>query len=398
MSEVKCGSLILKRGVGKDMHLSDIMYEISFSQPPFAETVKLVEAYLKREGLRRGVVSLKFVNRIRSEGDIVSPAFTGGPTTSVREPVISLAFSITHYNNTTNEYTITPIGTPMNLATLRAKVIGEALTPYIAFYLPLPSIYPFTIIRFYKILYAGDTAKLASLLRTLYLMGRSGDEYKNVEQLLATTSKKLKIPRNPTIQFIERKYYVVYRCQRSFASVVIEPKTIDYLCKLGNGILIDHHAVILEVNMEEPAFYYSAILNYMLYKVTNNDLGALIRNQFTRPLRALTEAGLGWNEEKWQYDVAELSKTLTSMFRSCILEHLGLPKDIRIAELVDRGLDIKVKQSRDRVESASEVVFNSDAWREIVKLIDEKIDEKMLLESLRKWVVEKRERRRKKTN
>jgi hypothetical protein len=394
MSEVRCGSFKLKGNVGKDTHLSDTMYEMSFSQLSFAETVGLVQAYLNKEGLEKEVLSLKLVDKVRSEGDIVSPAFTGGPTKSVQERVIPLAFSITHYNETTNEYTITPIGLPTDLISLKARVIGEKLIPHTAFYLPLPSICPFTIIRFYKMLYIGDVIKLTNLLRTIYLMGRESEEYKEFEQLLANTSKKIKIPRNPSIHCKashQMKYYVVYRCQRSFASAIIEPKTINYLCRLGNGILIDHHVVILEVGREEPAFYYTSVLNYMLYKVIKMNMGALIRNQFTRPLRALIEAGLEWNEEKWQYNVAELSKEITSTIRSHILEQLGLPSDLSIGELVDKGLDIKVKQIHYRVESVSEIIFNSNIWKETIELIDKNIDERMLFESLRKWVVEKKE-------
>jgi hypothetical protein len=390
MSEVKCGSLKLAGDAGKDSHLNDIRYEVLMSQQSFAETVKPVEDYFRGEGgLKKRRLSLRSIDVIHSEGDIVSPAFTGGPTASVREPVIPLAFSIVHYDEIADKFTIIPVGLD-----LKTKVVGGILVHHIAFYLPRPSIYPFAITRFYKILYTGDADKLADLLRTVYLTGRSGGEYKAVERLLTTTLKKLKIPQNPTIGCVrgqQRRYYVVYRCQRSFSSAIIEPGVVDYLCRMGAGIIIDHHVVILEASREEPALYYSATLNYLLYKAVNLNLGALIRNQFTRPLRALIEAGLEWREEEWQYEVAKLSKVLTNISRSHVLRQLGLPGDLAIAELVDRGMDIKVKQVSERVESVLKTLFNFSEWRKIVKTFEENVDERRLVESLTRWVVERRQ-------
>lgn len=168
MSEVKCGSLKLTGDAGKDSHLNDIRYEVLMSRQSFTETVKPVEDYFRGEGgLKKRRLSLRSIDVIHSEGDIVSPAFTGGPTASVREPVIPLAFSIVHYDEIADKFTIIPVGLD-----LKTKVVGGVLVHHIAFYLPLPSIYPFAITRFYKILYTGDTAKLANLLRTVYLTGR----------------------------------------------------------------------------------------------------------------------------------------------------------------------------------------------------------------------------------
>jgi len=387
MSKVICGLLKLTGDASKDAHLNEFKYEILFSQQSFAETTKLVETYLKKEGLRERAIKLKYVDVIHSEGDVVSPVFTGGPTASVRERVVPLAFSVIHYDETSNKFNIVPIGLE-----LKTKIGGDILTSHIAFYLPLPSIYPFTITRFYKILYTRDVSRLVSLLRTVYLADRGGEEYKAIESLLITTQKKLKIPQKPTISCAKdqkKKYYVVYRCQRSFSSAVIAPENVDYLCKIGNGIIIDHHVVILEISRGEPAFYYNAILNYLLYKTVNNNLGTLHRNQFARPLLALIEVGLEWNEEEWQYKVAELSRTLSDISRKLILRYLGLPQDLVLAELVDRGMDIKVKQSRERVEGIFDILSNLSEWKELVEIIDQNIDEKRLLESLATWVVEK---------
>jgi len=99
------------------------------------------------------------------------------------------------------------------------------------------------------------------------------------------------------LKFNPKKWYVIYRGQRSFASVVIKGDT---------NLKTDHHVVILETSTPEVAYYYSGVLNYLVSKVEKG----FIRDQFARPLLAIIRAGLEWRAEDWQYEIAELSKEL----------------------------------------------------------------------------------------
>ena len=379
MSKIKCYNLKLESDIDKDMHLDSIRYEILDFQLTFTDTVRYVKEYFNKKG-----ISLNSVDDIYLEGDIVSPIFTGGPTTSVKKDVMPLAISIIAYDKTKGIYTISPIGRE----NISKKVIENKLKPYIVFYLPLSSIYPFTIVRFFKILYANNKDTLLKLLKEVYSNNKQDEEIKDV---IDNTGNMLKIPKKPTIQCssnLSEEYYVVYRCQRSFASAIIDPKTINYLCESSKGLIIDHHIVFLKIKNKEAAFYYTTILNYMFYKVINEKLGLLIRNQFGRPLKALIEADLEWRNENWQYNVANRSEELVKISRKYVLKQLSLNENLDIMKIIDGKEDCSIKQHNEKVVNVSQILFNLHEWKEIVEEIDKNIDKKKLLESLINWVVE----------
>jgi len=66
------------------------------------------------------------------------------------------------------------------------------------------------------------------------------------------------------------------------------------------------------VPSEEEAFYYTACLNYLLWAAEKG----FIRDQFARPFLAIAVANLEWREERWQYDIAEISKELHYLIKS----------------------------------------------------------------------------------
>ena len=100
------------------------------------------------------------------------------------------------------------------------------------------------------------------------------------------------------IKFMDpEKWYVVYRGQRTFAAAAMKGK---------KNTVIESHLTYMEVLDETIAYYYAAVLNYLVSKTQKG----FIRNQFARPLYAILKAQLQWEGEEWQKVVTQFSKDL----------------------------------------------------------------------------------------
>jgi len=140
----------------------------------------------------------------------------------------------------------------------------------------------------------------------------------NDKILIGKLIKELK--QGELINLKSELWYVVAREKRTFIAGVIE----------GNERLVLESSVIaLEANLQEEAYYYSASLNYLVWKAKRG----FIRNQYARPFLAIAVANLEWRGEKWQYDIAEISKELHHLINSKKLFE-NLPKGFPIQRAI----------------------------------------------------------------
>jgi len=172
----------------------------------------------------------------------------------------------------------------------------------------------------------------------------SEDTQRKIEGLI----DELKQPSTITT-FNTSKYYVVYRCDRTFTACVIKPE--------GDNVLAESHVSYVECDNEDMAYYYSAVLNYLAFKVIELKRG-FNRHQFARPLLAVLIAGLSWNDldEGTRRDVAELSRTL----------HSKVPRE---------------EYGNQRV--ALKVISELNEFRKLKSILDSKVDKERLEEALK---------------
>jgi len=146
------------------------------------------------------------------------------------------------------------------------------------------------------------------------------------------------------------KYYVVYRCNRAFTASVYIP--------VENSI-VESHMSYVETRSEDVAYYYAAILNYLAYTVLRSGR-TFNRDQFARPLLAIYIAGLSWNsmDEETRGRIVELSKRLHekvpskeySNQRVALQEVAGLPEFKELVKVLDSKVD------RSKLEEALSLV------------------------------------------
>ncbi|MCS7106563.1 MAG: N-6 DNA methylase [Acidilobaceae archaeon] len=152
----------------------------------------------------------------------------------------------------------------------------------------------------------------------------------------------------------DNSHYVIYRGKGVFTACVPED-----LSKSITESATTH----LECWNAEQAHYYSAILNYMAYKVVSKGR-EFIRDQYTKPSLAIVVANLTWKDLPPQLkgEIAMLSHALSKKLtwidypnqRKAILETAKMPEFAQIIELVDKHIESAGKQSR--LEEALELV------------------------------------------
>ena len=299
--DVRCKSVSVRSG--KDSHL-DRDLSLKDDGISIEDHVLNVGEYLEKSR----EIRLNGIEKVRLEGDVISPTFSGGPTSSTRKDVIPLTVTVRGYDETTRRAAISPLGSKGSV-TYFGKV--EWITSW---YIPLKVIYPFTIVRAFKLITKRET------LEELY-KGWEG---------LSDTLRVLKIPKRPTIGCEEKANLLLYRNQRTFVSAVITQEVLEDMCKKSDGVFIDHHVVVLESKDKDVVYYYSAVLNYMVHKVKELELGGFNRDQFGRPIKAMLELGLEWRGEEWQKKVSELSKSISSNFREKVLAKMKLNPNLPI--------------------------------------------------------------------
>jgi predicted Fe-Mo cluster-binding NifX family protein len=152
-----------------------------------------------------------------------------------------------------------------------------------------------------------------------------------------------------------------------------------------NKLIISNTLAYLITRDEDVAYYYATVLNYLVNAVKRFN-GSFILNQYGRPINAIKTANLEWNEEEWQFKVAELSKKTSEKVRQITLQSLNISKVTPLYELIDRGMDamIKDKLGERAYEILQTLISTTPEVREAFKIINKKVDEKLLKEAIRK--------------
>ncbi len=355
---VSVGRIVVRGSLNSCGELLGGDYGVVFDGYSYGDTLDPLFEYMG--GLLDG---LSCVDKIYLEGDVVSPELSRDGR------YISLLFCLrSTYGGSTY---ISPLGMDDLVFSVDDSIIGG-----ISAVLMRPSIYPFLVVRFFKMLFAG--VKTPDLLRRVY--GSAG-------ALLNTTLSRLKVPRRCSITSSEKsngsgRYIVVYRCQRSYVSSVIEPGDLARVFgESASGLILDHHVASLHTGDKEAAYYYAAILNLMVYLIEKHRLGRLARDQFGRPLLAIKRSGLEWRDLEWQREVAKISEEIHRK-REDLLEILGLRRDLEIFKLVDGCEDSRIietlrgervsrifKYIGSYMEKISDIVFENIGIEDFVKII-----------------------------
>jgi hypothetical protein len=174
--------------------------------------------------------------------------------------------------------------------------------------------------------------------------GISVETYNKIRKLI----NKLQQPGviRPLIR--DRFYYVVYRRDRAFTAATIKPMSDD--------IIIKEEVGYIETRSEDVAYYYTAILNYLAFKVIEFKR-TFIRTQYGKPVLAVYIAGLSWNsmDKETRDRIVELSKRL----------HEKAPRK---------------EYSNQRM--ALKDIAQLSEFRELVEILDSKINKEELDEAL----------------
>jgi len=206
---------------------------------------------------------------------------------------------------------------------------------------------PFRINRYLNIILSeqGEAMLKKFLEESLKLNERSVsmETYNRIGRLI----EELQQPR--IIRPLTRdRFYVVYRRVRAFTAATIRPMSDDIIVKDEVGYI--------ETRSEDVAYYYTAILNYLAFKVVEFKR-TFIRNQYGKPVLAVYIAGLSWNsmDEETRGRIVELSKRLHEKAPSKEYSNQGAALQ-ELAELPE--------------------------FKELVKIVDSKVDRSKLEEAL----------------
>lgn len=104
-------------------------------------------------------------------------------------------------------------------------------------------------------------------------------------------------------------YYVVYRADRVFTACMVKPDEKTVLFSQVAGI---------EVESEEKALYYVAVLNYLAWKVVEGKR-SFLHHQYGKPLTAIAVTGLCWDcvNQDIRDEVINLAKKLHNKNELC---------------------------------------------------------------------------------
>ena len=370
--------LNLKKGFDKDDKLDLAHVELVFVEK-YTDAIKPLLEYFSSSSELIGI------ERVLRQGDLLRPQFSGHRK-KYEDVAIGLAISIVHHDVVRGIFR----GRPLNVDELK-KVYGyddvvfevaqENLLNNASWFLELSQVYPFSIVRVFKVLYNPNIVALQVLLKAVY--GKYG-------KALSKTLKHLKVPSKPTLSRdeVERRdvYIVMYRCQRSFVAAVLTPAIIREMFVTGiDKLIISNTLAYLITRDENIAYYYATVLNYLVHAVKMLK-GSFILNQYGRPVEAIRVANLEWGEEEWQFKVAELSRKASEKAHQIAFQSLNIAKDVKLYELIDRGIDIEIKDKLGEraYEVLQTLMHNVHEVSEAFRIINEKVDKNMLKEAVKK--------------
>lgn len=196
--------------------------------------------------------------------------------------------------------------------------------------------------------------QLKRFLREMIEINREVMTMQDIERL----EKLIRELRASVDQLKEGSSYVVYRRNRAFTACVPE----DLKMATSSDVIS-----YMECKSPEQAHYYTAVLNYLAYKVVEHGR-SFIRDQFARPAVAIAVAGLSWRDvqEDIRRDVSALSEQLSRKLswkmypnqKAALNDVAKTPEFTRIKSTLDELVD------KERLRAALELVSAAGAEEE----------------------------------
>jgi hypothetical protein len=382
--------LNLKGEVSKDSKLNLDAIELKQAEDYMSSINRIIDYF-------RNSKKLYGIDEIQVQGLVVGPVFSA-QRVSYKPVGIGLVLSVASYDKIKRVATIKPLNFEAVRQYYQEKFEKEKnyegreryrdvygsisiseLLQNIAWYIDMSQIYPFALVRIFKILHNTDRNKLENTLRKLY---------SNYKEALSITLSKLKVPSRYSIdaKSCNDCYIVLMRRHRYFASTVLSKDDLRKLFSASiDKLIIYYNAEYLITHESDVAYYYSAAFNYLIHKASLLSGGGLARSHFGRIILAIKDTNLEWAEEPWQRNIANLSQKIHKGARSVVLKKLGLPKDLELFELIDYGRDIETKiRLGEEVKSIlstlrSEISEVNTAF----SIFDENIDQGRLKEAIK---------------
>jgi len=211
---------------------------------------------------------------------------------------------------------------------------------------------PFRLRRTLSILLSKiSKKKLKEFLNNVVLINEKELPSEDIEKIRGLAEEAEQPSKIETLD--TNKWYVIYRCDRAFTAFAFKPDKERIIASSTVGYL--------EISSEEEnkAYYYAAILNYLAYHVVRKGRD-FRRHQYARPLLAIYEAGLLWNnvDEATRSRVVELSKVLHekapnkeySNQKAALKEVSKLPEFGELVDVLDKVVnEEKLEEALDLV-------------------------------------------------
>jgi len=354
--KITCYSLNAKwkGGYSKALRLFDVQCLIEEGEE-YEDYMEKVMAYTK---IPSATVKEKLgVEEVVPKGDYLMGLFGGEKKTGAKK-YAGLVFTVVgEYDRTAGQYSIKLSGTRTPV-----RISRYFLDDYWKKLIYRGEVFPFYLNNVYNVLLSSEGEERLKEFLEKYIIDNVLEEDKTKVKSLI---EEFKQPERPKL--LEKDmHYVVYRCTRNFASVVLSPKKIQEFSENGTyGTVVESHCSFITTDNEPKAYYYSAILNYLAYKVIERK-GAFERDQFLRPLIAILHADLEWKGEKWQSEVAEIGKKL----------HQEAPKCFD--GFIRKGM--WVEDCFERLKTCHET---KELFENLAKTVNENVNKKKLYESLK---------------
>jgi hypothetical protein len=189
-------------------------------------------------------------------------------------------------------------------------------------------VHPFYFEKPYSIL--GDVGKKNLVSSIKHIMAVNGhilgrDDREKIGKLVEEVQFPSKLH-----TFKKKNWYVVFRINRTFSSVVVFPPNEKWITE-------SHLAFIDCGGNKDKAYYYSGVLNYLAFKATKSHMN-FVRDQFSRPVLAIIEAQLNWNrvEPKARLAISDLSYKLHNESEN-IYYNAELRKEKKAFDLLERN-------------------------------------------------------------
>jgi hypothetical protein len=213
--------------------------------------------------------------------------------------------------------------------------------------------HPFYSDNPYTIFGSRDKRSLVSSLKHMlsvngHMLGR-GDREK-MEKLIDEVQYPARLN-----TFKKGKWYTLFRINRTFSSFVLTPPDEKWIT--------ESHMAYIDCGTESnKAYYYAAVLNYLAYKVTKLGL-SFVRDQFSRPILAILDAGLSWNQVRpeIQNDISELSIILHREMKD-IFRDTKLNQEKKAFMLLEKNENFNYLIKKLDGETSKDKILGALAW------------------------------------